>query len=219
MALLGDPALRRDRIAGGLAETGGTVCPIMLHLSDLGLTHGKESGIFSFTRRLLTALVRDGRPPPDLDPAMVERLAAEDVMRWAHAEFGERVCRFVARELRMPFVPAPNRFAALAGHEALVFAHGALKTLAAAGIGLLVAIVSLVAVVANMVVAPAVAPAAAQDVATFYKSTEVAPGIYMLEGGDGFGAALAADGTTLLVSRVSENESRGAQGPAHQGRR
>ncbi|HEX5786541.1 MAG TPA: MBL fold metallo-hydrolase [Woeseiaceae bacterium] len=31
------------------------------------------------------------------------------------------------------------------------------------------------------------APAAAQDVATFYKSTEVAPGIYMLEGGDGFG--------------------------------
>lgn len=31
------------------------------------------------------------------------------------------------------------------------------------------------------------APAAAQDVATFYKSTEVKPGIYMLEGGDGFG--------------------------------
>lgn len=30
------------------------------------------------------------------------------------------------------------------------------------------------------------------------------------EGGDGFGAALAADGATLLVSRVSENESRGA---------
>ena len=49
-----------DWIAGGLAETGGTVCPIMLHLSDLGLTHGKESGIFSFTRRLLTALLRRG---------------------------------------------------------------------------------------------------------------------------------------------------------------
>jgi fumarate hydratase class II len=32
----------------------------------------------------------------------------------------------------LPFEPAPNKFAALAGHEALVFAHGALKTLAAA---------------------------------------------------------------------------------------
>jgi fumarate hydratase class II len=32
----------------------------------------------------------------------------------------------------LPFEPAPNKFAALAGHEALLFAHGALKTLAAA---------------------------------------------------------------------------------------
>ena len=32
----------------------------------------------------------------------------------------------------LPFEPAPNKFAALAGHEALVFAHGGLKTLAAA---------------------------------------------------------------------------------------
>ncbi len=35
-------------------------------------------------------------------------------------------------ELDLPFVPAPNKFAALAGHEALAFAHGALKTLAVA---------------------------------------------------------------------------------------
>ena len=32
----------------------------------------------------------------------------------------------------LPFETAPNKFAALAGHEALLFAHGALKTLAAA---------------------------------------------------------------------------------------
>jgi fumarate hydratase class II len=32
----------------------------------------------------------------------------------------------------LPFEPAPNKFAGLAGHEALLFAHGALKTLAAA---------------------------------------------------------------------------------------
>ena len=49
-----------------------------------------------------------------------------------HAQFGERVAAEVARISRLPFEPAPNKFAALAGHEALVFAHGALKTLAAA---------------------------------------------------------------------------------------
>ena len=32
----------------------------------------------------------------------------------------------------MPFAEAPNKFAALAGHEALVFAHGAMKTAATA---------------------------------------------------------------------------------------
>jgi len=49
-----------------------------------------------------------------------------------HAQFGERVAAEVARRAGLPFVPAPNKFAALAGHEALAFAHGALKTLAAA---------------------------------------------------------------------------------------
>ncbi len=49
-----------------------------------------------------------------------------------HPEFAARVCERIARETGLPFVEAPNKFAALAGHEALVFAHGALKTLAAA---------------------------------------------------------------------------------------
>jgi len=49
-----------------------------------------------------------------------------------HPEFGARVTAEVARMAGLPFEPAPNKFAALAGHEALVFAHGALKTLAAA---------------------------------------------------------------------------------------
>jgi len=49
-----------------------------------------------------------------------------------HPRFAGEVCRLLSAELGMPFAPAANRFAALAGHEALVFAHGALKTLAAA---------------------------------------------------------------------------------------
>jgi fumarate hydratase, class II len=48
-----------------------------------------------------------------------------------HAEFGARVSAELARMAGLPFEPAPNKFAALAGHEALLFAHGALKTLAA----------------------------------------------------------------------------------------
>jgi fumarate hydratase class II len=49
-----------------------------------------------------------------------------------HPEFAARVCKRIQAETGMPFVEAPNKFAALGGHEALVHAHGALKTLAAA---------------------------------------------------------------------------------------
>jgi fumarate hydratase class II len=48
-----------------------------------------------------------------------------------HPEFAARTCALIAQDLGIPFAPAKNKFAALAGHEALVFAHGALKTLAA----------------------------------------------------------------------------------------
>ena len=48
-----------------------------------------------------------------------------------HPEFGERVAHKIAMITAKPFVTAPNKFAALAAHDALVFAHGALKTLAA----------------------------------------------------------------------------------------
>ena len=49
-----------------------------------------------------------------------------------HPLFGDKVAAEIAEHTGMPFVTAPNKFAALAGHEALLFAHGALKTLAAA---------------------------------------------------------------------------------------
>ena len=46
--------------------------------------------------------------------------------------FGERVAQVLADRSGRPFRSAPNKFAALAGHDALVSAHGALKTLATA---------------------------------------------------------------------------------------
>ncbi|HZP91862.1 MAG TPA: class II fumarate hydratase [Burkholderiales bacterium] len=49
----------------------------------------------------------------------------------AHPEFGVRVAKELGRRTGLPFVTARNKFEALAANDALVHAHGALKTLAA----------------------------------------------------------------------------------------
>ena len=49
----------------------------------------------------------------------------------AHPEFAIRVAAELARLTVQPFVTAPNKFEALAANDALVHAHGTLKTLAA----------------------------------------------------------------------------------------
>jgi len=49
----------------------------------------------------------------------------------AHPEFGGRVAKKLAELTGHPFVTAPNKFEALASHDALVHAHGVFKTLAA----------------------------------------------------------------------------------------
>jgi fumarate hydratase, class II len=48
-----------------------------------------------------------------------------------HPEFGARVAAELARLSGLSFTSAPNKFEALAAHDALVHAHGALKTVAA----------------------------------------------------------------------------------------
>ncbi len=50
----------------------------------------------------------------------------------SHPLFGELTAKKISTYTHLPFISASNKFAALAGHEALVFASGALKTLAAA---------------------------------------------------------------------------------------
>jgi fumarate hydratase class II len=47
-----------------------------------------------------------------------------------HPEFAERVAARIAQLTGLPFVSAPNKFAALAAHDAVVMTSGALKTLA-----------------------------------------------------------------------------------------
>jgi fumarate hydratase, class II len=45
--------------------------------------------------------------------------------------FAQRIADRIAAITRMPFTTAPNKFEALAAHDAMVFAHGALNTVAA----------------------------------------------------------------------------------------
>ncbi len=49
----------------------------------------------------------------------------------SHPEFGAKVAKELAKTTGLPFVTARNKFEALAANDALVHAHGALKTLAA----------------------------------------------------------------------------------------
>jgi fumarate hydratase, class II len=47
-----------------------------------------------------------------------------------HPEFAVRVAKAIAKNTHLPFISAPNKFAVIAAHDAIVFASGALKTLA-----------------------------------------------------------------------------------------
>ena len=48
----------------------------------------------------------------------------------AHPEFGSRVVAQIVQLTQLAFVSAPNKFEAMASHDALVHGHGAIKTLA-----------------------------------------------------------------------------------------
>ena len=50
----------------------------------------------------------------------------------AHPEFGDLAASYFAKETGFPFVSAPNKFAALSAHDALVTTSAALRTLAGA---------------------------------------------------------------------------------------
>ena len=54
----------------------------------------------------------------------------ETWLNWS--EETRKACERLATETGLPFTQARNKFAALAGHEALLLAHGAMRTLAAA---------------------------------------------------------------------------------------
>lgn len=99
------------------------------HLMDATpLTLGQEFS--GYVHQLTQALARIHAVLPGLYELALGGTAVGTGLN-THPEFAEKAARQIASETGLPFVSAPNKFEALAAHDALVFAHGALKTLAA----------------------------------------------------------------------------------------
>jgi fumarate hydratase class II len=126
------PALQQ--LIDGLAEKS-TACADIIkigrtHLQDATpLTLGQEFS--GYVAQLESARAALQSALPGLYPLAIGGTAVGTGLN-THAEFGARVAAAVAQASGLPFTVADNHFAALAGHEPLVTAHGALKTLAVA---------------------------------------------------------------------------------------
>ncbi len=118
----------RDALDAKRAEFDGIVKIGRTHLQDaVPLTLGQEfSGYVAMldgdVRRIAAAL-------PGLYEIALGGTAVGTGLN-AHPEFAARSARRIAELTGLPFVSAPNKFAALAGQEATVFASAALRTLA-----------------------------------------------------------------------------------------
>jgi len=100
------------------------------HLQDATpITLGQEFGGYDAQLALAQAALL--RALPDVHALAIGGTAVGTGLN-THPEFGRRVAALLAVRLEAPFVVAGNRFAAMAGHEALVGLHGALRMLAIA---------------------------------------------------------------------------------------
>ncbi|MBV2235936.1 MAG: class II fumarate hydratase [Sterolibacterium sp.] len=126
------PALQQlsDRLAEKSVAYAEVIKIGRTHLQDATpLTLGQEFS--GYVAQLESARTAVQAALPGLYPLAIGGTAVGTGLN-THAEFGERVAASLAAATGLPFTAASNRFAALAGHEPLVTAHGALKTLAVA---------------------------------------------------------------------------------------
>jgi fumarate hydratase class II len=124
------PAVRRlrDTLDRKAREFGEIVKIGRTHLQDaVPLTLEQE--ISGWVSQLDHALARLEAAMPHLYELAIGGTAVGTGLN-AHPEFPERAARKIAELTGSPFVSAENKFEALAAHDALVAAHGALKTLA-----------------------------------------------------------------------------------------
>jgi fumarate hydratase class II len=132
-ALLGRviPSVRalRDALAAKAEAFRDVVKLGRTHLQDATpLTLGQEFS--GYVSQLEHGLLHVEESLPHLGELAIGGTAVGTGLN-AHPEFGARVAARLTELTGRPFTTAPNKFEALAAHDALVHAHGALKTLAA----------------------------------------------------------------------------------------
>ena len=119
---LRDALDERATAFAGITKIGRT------HLMDaVPLTVGQEFS--GYVAQLDADLARITASLPDLHRLAAGGTAVGTGLN-SHPAFAEMVAVRIAARTGEPFVSAPNKFAALAAHDALVAAHGAVRTLA-----------------------------------------------------------------------------------------
>jgi fumarate hydratase class II len=122
VAALRDALHEKELAFAGVTKIGRT------HLMDaVPLTLGQEFS--GYVAQLTADIERIELTLPGLYELAIGGSAVGTGLN-THPEFGGRVARAIADVTGLPFVTAPNKFAALAAHDGLVFTHGALRTLA-----------------------------------------------------------------------------------------
>jgi fumarate hydratase class II len=124
------PSVRalRDSLAKRADDFAGIVKIGRTHLQDaVPLTLGQEFS--GYVAQLDADLERLEMVLPGLYELAIGGTAVGTGIN-THPEFAERAAAKIAELTGLPFVSAPNKFAALAAHDALVMASGALRTLA-----------------------------------------------------------------------------------------
>jgi fumarate hydratase, class II len=128
--LLPSVAALRNVLAAKADEFAKIVKIGRTHLMDaVPLTLGQEFGGYVAQLDYALAAVRAAIPPA-CELALGGTAVGTGLN--AHPDFAVKVAARIAELTALPFVTAPNKFAALAGHEPLVTLSGSLKTLAAA---------------------------------------------------------------------------------------
>ena len=123
-----------DRLRGALAEKAQDFDAIVkigrTHLMDaVPLTLGQEFS--GYVTQVEKGIQRLKASLPELYELALGGTAVGTGLN-THPQFAERVAAEIAQYTQHPFVSAPNKFAALAAHDAIVATSGSLKTLAAA---------------------------------------------------------------------------------------
>ena len=121
---LRDGLLAKEKEFDHIVKTGRT------HLQDaVPLTLGQEFS--GYVAQLNAAISNIKLTLPGLYELALGGTAVGTGLN-SHPKFAETAATKIAKLTGLPFVSAPNKFAALAAHDAFVFASGALKTLACA---------------------------------------------------------------------------------------